>query len=216
MQKLNESFPRDWNWRGSCGNLVLSSGLVWLWLLFVLPGSSTWWPCSSCSECVSTRPGAELKPRASAQVWAVTLKNRCPNLEADPLLITGTVKRRPAGVLQEGRPHKLLLQIFVPHLSMSALIRPHRSRTTSEPFRTSTATTPTSAWRCDTACATGTWRCSGGCITTSTPTPPSAPTLWGEAPPVQVSVAKLCLNRSCAIRWSGSVASLFTSPTKWL
>lgn len=39
------------------------------------------------------RPGAELKPRVSVPVWAVTLKNHCLNLEADPLLITGRVRR---------------------------------------------------------------------------------------------------------------------------
>lgn len=59
----------------------------------VFPGSSTWWQCSSCSECVSMQPGVELKPRVSVPVWAVTLKNHCPNLEVDPLLITGTIRR---------------------------------------------------------------------------------------------------------------------------
>lgn len=105
-------------------------------------------------------------------------------------------KTRPAGVSHEGALTNCLgkvlylIYLFVSGLfvigTTSALIPPRRSRTTSEPFRTSTATTPTSAWRCDTACATGTWRCSGGCITTSTLTPPSGPTLWGETPPVQV------------------------------
>lgn len=180
----------------------------------MLAGSSTWWRCSSCSECVSMQPGAELKPRVSVPVWAVTPKNRCPNLEVDPLLITGTVRRaQQVSHRRERRTNcsrkvLYLIYFFVSGLfvvgTTSALIPACRSRTTSEPFRTSTATTLTSAWRCDTACATGTWRCSGGCITTSTLTPPSGPTLWGEASPVQVSLLALtnsvwwsCISTGC-------------------
>lgn len=98
-----------------------------------LQGSSTWWPCSSCSECVSTRLGAELKPRASARVWAVTRKNRCPNPEVGPLLITGTVGNHPAGVLQEGRPHKLLTRNF---RTLSVDVSPDPTASESYDFRT--------------------------------------------------------------------------------
>lgn len=137
-------------------------------------------------------------------------------------------KTHKASVFQEGHlKHGLLkfytlsIHLFLFVVSMtSALIPPHWRRTTSEPFRTSTATTRTSAWKCDTACATGTWQCSGGCITTSTPTPPSGPTHWGEAQTVQMPtcldlcLAKLCLHSPCEIGWNGFV-SLFACVTTW-
>ncbi len=78
--------------------------------------------------------------------------------------------------------------VFMPicfPLLWPVLIPPPKRNMTSEPSRTSTATTLTSVWRSDTACVTGTWRFSGGCITTSTPIPPSKPTLSGKALCVQ-------------------------------
>lgn len=98
------------------------------------------------------------------------------------------IKTRLANIFTGGTHQKSLTQdvgfvkikIFSSPL-LPVLTPPPRRRTTSEPFRTLTATTRTSVWRCDTACVTGTCQCNGGYITTSTPTPPSSPTPWGKA-----------------------------------